>query len=184
MKIDPEGWIEWSGGGCPISSDTYIEVKTRGGVTYKGKSDECYWYHLKHASDVIAYRVVSLPPKSNDTQTDDAHSKYGATVVLDESWFALPIPPGDVQPIIVTSKLHSADNPNDIQTGGTHYKDMGIEPWDVIDTWPSEQQIGYHRGNILKYTMRMGSKDERLKEAKKIAHYAQKLVSVLEKEND
>lgn len=76
-----------------------------------------------------------------------------------------------------------SDNPNDIQTGGTHYKDMGIEPWDVIDTWPIEQQIGYHRGNILKYTMRMGSKDERLKEAKKIAHYAQKLVSVLEKEN-
>jgi hypothetical protein len=41
--------------------------------------------------------------------------------------------------------------------------------------------VGYHRGNILKYTMRMGSKDERIKEAKKIRHYAEKLIEVLEK---
>lgn len=67
------------------------------------------------------------------------------------------------------------------QEGGAHYKQMAIEPWDVIDTWPPEQQIGYHRGNVLKYTMRMGSKDERLKEAKKIRHYADKLIEVLEK---
>ena len=37
---------------------------------------------------------------------------------------------------------------NDYQVGGTHYKDMGVEPWDVIDTWPIEQQVGYHRGNV------------------------------------
>jgi hypothetical protein len=67
------------------------------------------------------------------------------------------------------------------QEGAVHYKMMDIEPWDVIDTWPAEQQVGYHRGNLLKYTMRMGSKDERLKEAKKIKHYAEKLVEVLEK---
>ena len=67
------------------------------------------------------------------------------------------------------------------QEGGAHYKRLGIEPWDVIDTWPTEQQIGYHRGNILKYTMRLGAKDERIKEAKKIRHYAEKLIEVLEK---
>jgi hypothetical protein len=60
-----------------------------------------------------------------------------------------------------------------------HYDEMPIEPWDVLDTWPIEQQIGYHRGNILKYTMRMGLKDDRLKEAKKIQDYAEKLVDVL-----
>ena len=68
-------------------------------------------------------------------------------------------------------------------SGSAHYKGMKIEPWDVVDEWTIEQQVGYHRGNILKYTMRMGSKDERLKEAKKILHYAQKLVEVLEKDN-
>ena len=76
------------------------------------------------------------------------------------------------------------DNPpraNDLQFGGRHYKDMKIEPWQVIDTWPMEQQIGYHRGNVLKYTMRMGNKDDRLQEAKKIRHYADKLIEVLER---
>lgn len=67
------------------------------------------------------------------------------------------------------------------QEGGEHYKQMGVQPWDVIDTWPIEQQIGYHRGNVLKYTMRLGNKDERLQEAKKIRHYADKLIEVLER---
>ena len=69
------------------------------------------------------------------------------------------------------------------QEGSAHYTQMNIQPWDVIDAWPIEQQIGYHRGNVLKYTMRMGSKDERLQEAKKIRHYADKLIEVLERTN-
>lgn len=65
--------------------------------------------------------------------------------------------------------------------GAKHYMDMDIEPWDVIRTWPAEHQVGYHRGNVLKYTMRMGSKDERIKEAKKIRDYADELIKALEK---
>ena len=71
---------------------------------------------------------------------------------------------------------------NDRQVGGTHYKDMGVEPWDVVDTWPLEQRIGYYRGGALKYTMRMGTKDECLQEIKKGAHYMQKLIEVLEEQ--
>lgn len=67
------------------------------------------------------------------------------------------------------------------QGGSAHYTQMGIQPWDIIDTWPIEQQVGYHRGNVLKYTMRMGNKDDRLQEAKKIRHYADKLIEVLER---
>jgi hypothetical protein len=63
--------------------------------------------------------------------------------------------------------------------GGTHYLDMGIQPWDVIDTWTQEQRIGFHRGNSLKYLMRLGSKDEQLQEAKKARHYIDKLIEVL-----
>lgn len=65
------------------------------------------------------------------------------------------------------------------QVGGTHYLDMDIEPWDVVDTWPLEQQIGFYRASALKYIMRLGSKDEDLQEAKKAAHYVQKLIEVL-----
>lgn len=68
---------------------------------------------------------------------------------------------------------------NDRQVDGTHYKDMDIEPWEVIDTWPIQQRIGAYRAGVLKYTMRLGTKDEALKEAEKAQHYAQKLAEVL-----
>lgn len=81
---------------------------------------------------------------------------------------------------LIQDRLQEHDA-RDYQEGGSHYKRLGVEPWDVIDTWPMAQQVGYHRGNILKYTMRLGAKDESLKEAKKIRHYAEKLIAVLEK---
>ena len=68
----------------------------------------------------------------------------------------------------------------DKQVAGTHYKDMGVEPWDVVDTWPLEQRIGAYRHGALKYLMRMGSKDEQLQEIKKCGHYIEKLIEVLE----
>jgi hypothetical protein len=68
----------------------------------------------------------------------------------------------------------------DKQVAGTHYKDMGVEPWDVVDTWPIEQRIGAYRHGALKYLMRMGSKDEQLQEIKKCGHYIEKLIEVLE----
>lgn len=68
----------------------------------------------------------------------------------------------------------------DLQIGGDHYKNMGIEPWDVVDTWPIEQQIGAHRLAVLKYIMRMGSKDEEVQELKKGRHCLDKLIEVIE----
>ena len=70
----------------------------------------------------------------------------------------------------------------DIQIGGDHYKNMGVEPWDVVDTWPVEQRIGAYRHGALKYVMRMGSKDISVQEIQKAIHYLEKLVEVL-KEN-
>lgn len=68
---------------------------------------------------------------------------------------------------------------NTRQVAGTHYKDMRVQPWDVVDTWPREQRIGYYRGGALKYLMRMGSKDESPTEIAKGQHYIQKLLEVL-----
>ena len=66
------------------------------------------------------------------------------------------------------------------QVGGDHYKSMGVEPWDVVDTWPREQRVGYYRGGALKYIMRMGSKDVSAQEIAKGEHYIQKLLEVLQ----
>lgn len=69
---------------------------------------------------------------------------------------------------------------NKTQQGGNHYKEMGVEPWNVFDTWPSDQRIGAYRANAVKYLMRMGCKGERLIEIQKCLHYVQKLIEVLE----
>ena len=69
---------------------------------------------------------------------------------------------------------------NERQVAGEHYMKMDIEPWNVIDTWPIEQRIGFYRGNALKYMMRMGSKDEQIQEIRKAGHYIEKLIEVLE----
>jgi len=67
---------------------------------------------------------------------------------------------------------------NDKQVGGDHYKKMGVQTWDVVGTWPIEQQIGYYRGNALKYIMRMGAKDQSEQEIGKGIHYLEKLLEV------
>jgi hypothetical protein len=67
----------------------------------------------------------------------------------------------------------------DYMVGGSHYKELKIEPWDVADTWPVEQQIGVYRHGALKYLMRMGKKDEQVQELKKSIHYIEKLIEVL-----
>lgn len=70
------------------------------------------------------------------------------------------------------------------QVGGTHYKDKPVQVWDVVDTWPIEQRIGYYRGNALKYIMRMGAKDAAPQEAQKVQHYQEKLIEVLEEQRE
>lgn len=65
------------------------------------------------------------------------------------------------------------------QVGGDHYLEMPIEHWDVIDSWPIGQRIGFYRGNCLKYVMRAGSKGSELDDYQKAQHYLEKLLEVL-----
>jgi len=80
-------------------------------------------------------------------------------------------------------EAHAAQ-PSLRQVGGDHYKKLAVQPWDVVDTWPIEQQIGYYRGGALKYVMRMGSKDESVQEVSKGLHYLEKLVECLRRQKE
>jgi hypothetical protein len=67
---------------------------------------------------------------------------------------------------------------NELQIGGTHYKDMGIQPWEVMEaTLTREEFIGYLKGNCIKYGMRAGKKDS--DDAGKFRHYHMKLNELL-----
>ncbi len=65
------------------------------------------------------------------------------------------------------------------QVGGDHYKNMGIEPWDVIDSWPIDLAKGFYRGSALKYLMRAGSKGDMLDDVRKAHHCLEKLIETL-----
>ena len=68
-----------------------------------------------------------------------------------------------------------------VQVGGDHYHGLGIQPWAAMQAWMTHEQfVGFLRGNIVKYAARTGSKGEALEDVRKLAHYAQKLIEVLE----
>ncbi|MFM7013133.1 MAG: DUF3310 domain-containing protein, partial [Betaproteobacteria bacterium] len=49
---------------------------------------------------------------------------------------------------------------NELQIGGQHYKEMGMQPWDVMEAvMTKEEFVGFLKGNIIKYSMRQGKKD-------------------------
>lgn len=66
---------------------------------------------------------------------------------------------------------------DDIQVGGEHYKDMGIQPWAVMEAvLTHEEFVGFLKGNVIKYAMRQGKKDS--DDANKARHYALKLTEL------
>ena len=72
---------------------------------------------------------------------------------------------------MTTQEITSAD---DIQVGGSHYKEMSIQPWTVMEAVLTPEEFrGFLRGNVIKYAMRQGRKGD--DDADKAHHYLQKL---------
>jgi len=72
-------------------------------------------------------------------------------------------------------------NANDMQVGGTHYKDMPVQPWVVMESVLTPEEFrGFLKGNIIKYSMRQGRK-EGSDDAAKAFHYLQKLNEILDR---
>jgi hypothetical protein len=64
---------------------------------------------------------------------------------------------------------------DDIQISGSHYKDMPIQPWHIMEAvLSSEEFVGFLKGNVIKYSLRAGRKDGS-DDAGKAKHYMQKL---------
>jgi hypothetical protein len=64
---------------------------------------------------------------------------------------------------------------DDIQVSGNHYKDMAVQPWAVMEAvLTTEEFRGFLRGNVIKYAMRQGKKQDS-DDAGKAKHYIQKL---------
>lgn len=61
------------------------------------------------------------------------------------------------------------------QVGGTHYKDMAIQPVEFIIA----NDLGFCEGNIIKYTCRYKQKNG-VEDLRKVIHYAEMLIASLE----
>ena len=73
----------------------------------------------------------------------------------------------------VDSVHYSANN---YEIDGNHYKEMPVEPWDVMKTvLTPEEWIGYLKGASIKYAMRAGKKAASPKDKEKFEHYRKKL---------
>jgi hypothetical protein len=67
-------------------------------------------------------------------------------------------------------------NADEYQVGGTHYKDMKVQPWHVMQhILTPEEFLGFVKGNIIKYSMRQGRKNGSNDDADKAIHYMAKL---------
>ena len=64
---------------------------------------------------------------------------------------------------------------NESQVGGRHYRELSVQPWDVIQDW----QLGFFDGNALKYLARWRKKGG-VDDLKKARHYIEKLIEVEE----
>jgi hypothetical protein len=73
--------------------------------------------------------------------------------------------------------MESDQKADERQIGGSHYKDMAVQPWAVMESVLTyEEFIGFLKGNIIKYAMRQGRKDS--DDAGKLKHYQQKLAEM------
>ena len=64
---------------------------------------------------------------------------------------------------------------DDMQVGGSHYKDKSIQPWDYIIA----NDLGYLEGNVVKYVSRADHKGERLENLEKARWYLDREINNL-----
>ena len=80
-----------------------------------------------------------------------------------------------VNPQITDAVTQTADLQ---QVGGSHYKDMAVQPWVAMESWMTPEQFaGFLRGNAIKYLARCDVKGG-LDDIKKAEHYIHKLIEV------
>jgi hypothetical protein len=63
------------------------------------------------------------------------------------------------------------DNPKQKQVGGSHYKDMAIQPSEFI----VQNKLDWYQGNVIKYVVRHDQKNGK-QDLEKAIHYLQLMI--------
>lgn len=78
---------------------------------------------------------------------------------------------------------------DDIQVGGDHYKNMGVEPWQAMSAWMTHEQfVGFLLGSAIAYLARVNTQGVEgkggVQDIKKAQHYLAKLVEIYEEKDE
>lgn len=150
-----DGWIQWSGGECPVDSDAIVEVKFRNPSLNKFNNDRAGdfgWSHDGFGSDIIAYRLQQPDINSRDSDgrmEQDLNECIGQDI--------------------------------DVVNHPSHYTKGRIECIDAIDS-ATVGKTGIEAvavANIIKYLWRYEEKGG-LESVRKAQWYLNKLISELE----
>lgn len=76
----------------------------------------------------------------------------------------------------VPIQIHSQPTARDYQVGGTHYRDMAIQPFEYIHA----NRIGFAEGCIIKYVSRWRSKNG-IEDLRKARHFLDLLIEAEER---
>jgi hypothetical protein len=71
------------------------------------------------------------------------------------------------------------EDPMTQQVGGSHYRDMNIQPIEFI----LANELGFCEGNIIKYTCRYKQKNG-VEDLRKVIHYAEMLIANIEEQQE
>ena len=170
---DENGFTIWHGGEQPVETiGKTVEYRYECEPGCDGPADHLRWTHTGLTGDIHAYKVV-----------EEAAQADSATLV-EETLIALGWT-FDGQAWVEPPKIDMVPNALDVQVGGTHYKDMTIQPWAAFDSWLStEQHVGYLLGTAIAYLARFNSKGVGkggLVDVEKATHTLQRLVEVAKK---
>lgn len=74
--LNADDGIEWSGGDCPVSGDTIVQVILDSGATFAKEAGGLIWRHRNSLGDIFRYRVVreDKPPATCKTPATPAEA--------------------------------------------------------------------------------------------------------------
>ena len=88
-----EGWIEWSGGECPVADFLKVEYQLRGGAKWSDSAKILEWQHEGGRHDIIAYRLHKPQEAVHGEAGDKANLNECASNDAEHVWNGEGLPP-------------------------------------------------------------------------------------------
>lgn len=181
---DENGFTIWRGGECPVPAGALFTVRFRNGTIASTSSGSLDWGNSGSVSDIVAYKLVEQPATDSGVtgtvnyETGDfageataADAKdLAADMLSDLGWhFDGTTWVQDDVPVSV----ETTDSALAVQVGGSHYKDLTIQPIEYIHA----NKLGFAEGNVVKYITRHRQKHG-ADDIRKVIHYCQLLLEL------